>query len=364
MTTTRRRGDQPVGTAGRSGLARLGQAQISAWSHAAQALTLLTAAHQRGWLTFLRYPRTAPELAAFTGVEGARLAAALRVLEASGVVRRTGDTIDLRPEFAELVADDGLYALDDLLGRATAMKRLVGDSADASGPARPTDEESLAVARGFVWRPGPGGREIYRGMLNALPEFESAVRAGRMLDVGCGVAGAMLTAATMFPRMSGVGLEAVPSVAAEAHRSAATFGDRIRIVAMDARDFDETAAFDVCFWAQPFFPAETREDTLRMINRALKPGGILLEQEMEVEPRDEDDRLGFALRGLVFGGWNVPFARTAEDLAAEARSAGFETVRIAATNLGRVVISRRQFETPPRRRQFETPPRKGRRTWL
>ncbi|MEU7875954.1 class I SAM-dependent methyltransferase [Dactylosporangium sp. NPDC049140] len=343
MTDTKPSIDQPIDSVDRSELARSGQARISAWSHGAQALALLAAAHERGWLMFLRRPRTPAELATFTGMEDARLAALVGTLEASGVVRRIGGFIELRPEFAELVADDGLYALEDLLARGAAMNRLVGDSVRASEPARPTKEESLAIARGFVWRPGPRGREIYRGMLDALPEFASAIGSGRLLDVGCGVAGAMLTAASMFPGMTGVGLEVEPSVAAEAQRRAAKFGDRIRIIATDARDFDEAEGegFDACFWAQPFFPADTRADTLRMIRRALKPGGVLIEQEMEVEPQDEDARLGFALRRLVFAGWNVPFARTAEDLRAEATAEDFEHVRIATTSLGRVVVSRR-----------------------
>jgi SAM-dependent methyltransferase len=340
MTTTRPATDRP-NAAGRSALARLGRTRIAAWSDAAQVLALLNATHQRGWLRFLRHPRTKPELVAFTGMEPAPLSAAVNALEVSGVVRRTGASIELSPEFAELVTDDGLYALEDLLGHADAMERLARDSADPAGAVRPTAEESLAIARGFVWRPGPDGRDVYRGMLDALPEFASALAAGRLLDVGCGVAGAMLTAASMFPGMSGVGLEVVPAVAAEAQRRAAAFDDRIRILAADALDFDERAAFDACFWAQPFFPEPTRRSTLRMIRRALEPGGVLIEQEMEVEPRTEEDRLGFALRGLIFGGWDVPFARTAEDLAAEAETAGFECVRIAETNLGRVVVARR-----------------------
>jgi SAM-dependent methyltransferase len=287
VTDTKPSIDQPVDSVDRSGLA--GQARISAWSHGAQALTLLAAAHERGWLMFLRRPRTPAELATFTGMEDARLAAVVGALEASGVVRRVGGSIELRPEFVGLVADDGLY----------------------------------------------------RGMLDALPEFASAIGSGRLLDVGCGVAGAMLTAASMFPGMTGVGLEVEPFVAAEAQRRAAKFGDRIRIITTDARDFDEAEGFDVCFWAQPFFPVDTRADTLRMIWRALKPGGVLIEQEMEVDPQDEGARLGFALRRLVFAGWNVPFARTAEVLGTEATAEGFQHVRIATTSLGRVVVSRR-----------------------
>ncbi|MFG1654892.1 hypothetical protein ACGFIE_33715 [Micromonospora sp. NPDC049275] len=127
MTDTQPSTDQPPDSVERSQLARAGEARISAWAHGAQALALLTAAHERGRLTFLSRPRTSSELAAFTGMEDNRLA--------------------------------------------------------------------------------------------------------------------------------------------------------VSFDAIDAREFEESEGFDACFWAQPFFPAETRADTLRMVRRALKPGGILIEQE-------------------------------------------------------------------------------------
>jgi len=59
---------------------------------------------------------------------------------------------------------------------------------------------------------------------------------------------------------------------------------------------------------------------------------------METEPEDGAEVPAFALRRLVFENWGVPFARTAEQLAAEAKAAGFDLTRVASTFLGRVLV--------------------------
>jgi hypothetical protein len=64
-------------------------------------------------------------------------------------------------------------------------------------------------------------------------------------------------------------------------------------------------------------------------------------QERERRPDDPAERIAFALRELVFSGWGVPFARSAEALAAEAADAGFVLDRIGETPFGRLVIARK-----------------------
>jgi hypothetical protein len=56
---------------------------------------------------------------------------------------------------------------------------------------------------------------------------------------------------------------------------------------------------------------------------------------------DEAERPAYTLRRLVAQGWGVPFGRTAEELTDEAVAAGFELVRIATTDFGRIVVVRR-----------------------
>ncbi|GAA1390670.1 SAM-dependent methyltransferase [Catellatospora chokoriensis] len=338
---------EPTTPEARNELAGRARRRLTGWAQGAGAITLLKAVHDRGWTTYLTQPRTEAELTGFAGVGPARVAHVLAALEAFGLVIREDTVIRLEPAVAELVLDDGLYALSDVVAHAAALDVVLSHAVDPAGPPPPTGAEALAVAEGSVWRPGPGGRELYRKLLEAVPEFASAVREGRLLDVGCGVAGATLTAATMLPGMRATGLELVPEVAAVAQRRAAALGidDRFQVLALDVRDFDEAEAFDAAFWAQPFFPVDTRAAALRSIRRALRPGGVLIVQEMEREPSDDADRPGFVLRRLVFDGWGVPFARTAEELAAEAEKAGFETVRLVASPLGRIVVLRRPGQT-------------------
>ncbi|MFD4671667.1 SAM-dependent methyltransferase [Lentzea sp. NPDC058450] len=141
--------------------------------------------------------------------------------------------------------------------------------------------------------------------------------------------------------MRATAIELLPAVAKEAQRTADRLGvaDRVDIRAEDARDFAERDAFAVAFWAQPFFPAGTRQATLAMILGALEPGGRLLMQEWEAEP--EDDKGAFTLRAFVHRGWGVPFGRSAEELKAEAEEAGFEFVRIGVSAFGRYVVMRK-----------------------
>jgi cyclopropane fatty-acyl-phospholipid synthase-like methyltransferase len=140
-----------------------------------------------------------------------------------------------------------------------------------------------------------------------------------------------------------VGIELVAPVAAEAERRAKDLGlsERVEIRSMDARDLADEDVFDVAFWAQPFFPEPVRAGTLAAILRALKPGGLLAVQEMERPPEEPAERPAFALRELVFSGWGVPFACSAEALAAEATAAGFVLERIGETPFGRLVIARK-----------------------
>ncbi|SDI55345.1 hypothetical protein [Nonomuraea jiangxiensis] len=68
-------------------------------------------------------------------------------------------------------------------------------------------------------------------------------------------------------------------------------------------------------------PEPSRAVTLGMIRRALKPGGLLLMQEMEREPRDEVQRPAFLLRRLVHGGSCSCAGRTGTDQPGAGRQA-------------------------------------------
>jgi ubiquinone/menaquinone biosynthesis C-methylase UbiE len=232
--------------------------------------------------------------------------------------------------------------MGDLFAEARMMRRLVAEA--VGGPeAAPREQDALTVADAYGLRPTTVAVDVFGQLLAALPEIEAVLPSGRYLDVGCGVAGFLLTCARAYPTMRGVGVELVASVAAEAERRAKDLGvsDRVELRAMDARDLTDEDAFDSAFWAQPFFPEPVRAGTLAAIFRALQPGAPLAMQEMETRPDDPAEQPAFALRQLVFSSWGIPFARTAEELTAEAQAAGFVLDRVGETPFGRLVLVRK-----------------------
>jgi SAM-dependent methyltransferase len=335
--------DMDLTPANRIELTGEARARVDSWSAGAQALALLSSVHKLGLTRFLIQPRPYAELAEFTRLSPDHLRCVIDVLDRLSVVEQTGDVIRLRPPFAEMMSQDGLAALGDALDQAQLLAQLVGEAVGADELPALSDSEALTLARGVTFQPARMGQHVFSETLDSVPEYSNAVREGRLLDVGCGVASGLLTTAALFPRVRGVGIELNPLVAAEAGRRVKARGmsDRITIRTMYAPDLDEPAAYNACFWAQPFFTEEDRLPTLKAIHRALLPGGVLLEQELDSEPVDAADKPAFDMRAMVFRSWGMPFARPAEHLAAEAEAAGFTLVRIATTNLGRMVVLRR-----------------------
>jgi SAM-dependent methyltransferase len=316
--------------------------RIKEWSAGAQALALLDAAYERGWIGFLAEPRDVAALARFGGLPVERARAVVAALAGIGVVEPVDDEVRLAPAYAATTSPEAPFSMGDLLADARLMRRLAGQAVAGPLPA-PDEQDALVVADAYGLRPTPTAVGVFGRLLEALPEFSGLLADGRYLDVGCGVAGFLLTCARTYPTMRGVGVELVASVAAEAERRAKDLGvaDRVEVRCMDARELGDENAFDSAFWAQPFFPEAVRAGTLAAIFRALKPGAPLAMQEMERRPDDPAERIAFALRELVFSGWGVPFARSAEALAAEAADAGFVLDRIGETPFGRLVIARK-----------------------
>lgn len=316
---------------------------VERWATGAQVLTLLSAVQELGWLRFLARSRDLTELVEHSGLPPARVTDVLAVLAEHGIVEQDGDRFGLSPQYEAFTADDAWIGLDEILDRSAVMSRLVGTAVRTPGPLPLTAEDALVVARASGGRATDETRRLFEQVfLRQLPEVEELVRTDRWLDVGCGVAGSSLTLATLFPEMRSVAVELVPEVAAEAVRRAEAHGvaDRVDIRCLDVRDLTETDEFGGAFWAQPFFPEASRAETLAVIRRAVKPGGLLFMQEMEPEPQPSG-RPAYAVRRLVANAWGVPFGRTAEQLTGEAEAAGFDLVRVASTDFGRYVVMRR-----------------------
>jgi SAM-dependent methyltransferase len=324
-------------------LAREGRQRVEGWATGAQVLGLLTAIRDLGWLRFLAEAREVGELSQYSGLTPARLSDVLAVLEEHGIVEYSEGRVRLGPQYEAFAADDVWIGLDEILDRSAVMAKLVRTAVEDPGPLPLTEDDALVIARASGGRATDETRALFEHtFLPQLPELAELVRTERWLDVGCGVGGSSLTLATLFPQMRSVAVELVPKVAAEAVRRAEAHGvaDRVDIRCMDIRDLKEVDEFGGAFWAQPFFPEPTRADTLKVIRRAIRPGGLLFMQEHEPEPAPSG-RPAYAVRRLIAHGWNVPFGRTAEQLVAEAETAGFDPVRIATTDVGRYAILRR-----------------------
>jgi cyclopropane fatty-acyl-phospholipid synthase-like methyltransferase len=143
-----------------------------------------------------------------------------------------------------------------------------------------------------------------------------------VLELGCGVAGRILTIMQAAPGLTAVGVELSPDLAAEAERRAAELGlrDRFTVVCADAADFTSDERFDRVFWSQFFFPSGSRAAALATAHRCLRRGGIL---SLPVADDDPAERLF----RLLLASWGVPL-RTPDELAAEIEEAGFVDVEV------------------------------------
>ncbi|MCO8271501.1 class I SAM-dependent methyltransferase [Actinoplanes sp. TRM 88003] len=312
---------------------------LANWAHGAQALALVNAAQQRGYTTYLAEARTPQEFEQFSGLPARVAGDVLAALVAHGVVERAGERFRLTDDMAGALG--GLVDFAAQIEEAVLGARLV-DSAVRTGEAPLTPADALVVAKANALRPSaPGAGGLVAKLFESTPEMWEAMTDGRLLDVGSGVSGFVLSAATVLPRMRATTIELVPSVAEVAAARAAELGvsDRIDVRVMDAREFDAPGEYDAVFWAQPFFPEPVRAATLAMIRRSLRPGGFLLVQQLDAVP--DEVRPAFTLRQLVAGAQQLAFARPLDDLVTEITAAGFELVRSVVTDLGPVALLRR-----------------------
>ncbi|HJP75808.1 MAG TPA: methyltransferase domain-containing protein [Pseudonocardiaceae bacterium] len=313
------------------------RAALKTWSEGAELIALLRAAHEAGWLTRLRDDATARDLAADLPVS--HLENVLSVFTAAGVTEGREGVFRLTPAFDALVAGTSSVDLGETLDTVDLARARI------SSPGPLTGAQALVLARDWAIGPNEDAEPMYQALYQAVPEYRALLEAGGpLLDIGCGVAGASLTTAILFPRFRAVGVEIVPEVAAEARRRAEAVGvaDRVEIRAADARTLTEESVFAQCFWAQPFFEPGVRAEVLAVIFRALRPGGLLLVQEL-FPPVSEEDEANVRVRldRLFVEQHGASYGRSAEALAAEAAEAGFVDAQIVSSPFGRLVLTRK-----------------------
>lgn len=297
-------------------------------------LALLQGVEEIGLLDVLREAATAAELAEATGLTERRVRTVVQALLLHGVVEPDGAGHRLTPAWATLTAEDAFVSLRDVLASAQIEARLLRDV--AAGP----DYWSMPAADRILFAraisPNPFSAGLVEGFRQGLPHDpagEVLAGGGLLLELGCGLAGRVLTLLQAAPKVRAVGVELSEDLADEARLRAEMLGvsDRFEVVCADAGSFSRPESFDVAFWSQFFFPDEARPAALRTLFTSLRSGGLaqapLLGDDASLDTDDPgpEARERSVFR-VILDGWGVP-DRDRDGLAAEFEQAGFVDVR-------------------------------------
>lgn len=188
---------------------------------------------------------------------------------------------------------------------------------------------------------GVASRQVVRA-IEALAAEDEWIRAlllgdGRLLDIGTGVGGLALAAASTWPRLRVLGIDIFEPALALAREavSRSGLGDRIELRRQGVQDLDPAERFHVAWFPGPFIPSELVAPALGLLRRALVPGGALVFGFFGA-PTPLAAALN-ELRAARCGGqdWSTPAAQQA------LTAAGFELHRVFAEgSLATLVIGR------------------------
>jgi hypothetical protein len=209
-------------------------------------------------------------------------------------------------------------------------------------------EDRLTFARSVSPDPfSDGVVAARRAEVEADPVRAHLVHGGRILELGCGLAGQLLTTLRALPDVEAVGVELSADLADAAQARAAQLGltDRFTVVCGDAADFTTDEPFDFGSWSQFFFPAPTRPAALATLLACLRPGAAASAPVgadfdlVRADPTGEVAR-SWATFQLILRGWGVP-ERPPEELVAELEAAGFTDVEVVPHPASPTVVGRR-----------------------
>ena len=319
--------------------------------NSAALVALIQGAEAAGLLRALRTTTTPEALARETGIDESRVRDIGAALEAGDVVERVGSGLRLTADWAALTGAAAFSPLAEALRMNDVATRALQDLSGRNGFADLSSADRLTYAIGVSPDPFSSGVvALVRQGAWTPASLRARVRDDdRQLELGCGVAGRILSALQAFPAMTAVGVELDPGLAAEARRRAERLGvaDRFEVVCADARDVRLDGEFDVVTWSQFFFPEGSRWETLATAYTALRPGGLLIapllgdDDAAAAEPHGAEAR-ALSIARVVHGGWGVP-SRSAADLVDEVGAAGFvgATVTPASESPLRIVYANR-----------------------
>ena len=175
------------------------------------------------------------------------------------------------------------------------------------------------------------GRESLVGTVRADAEWDGIFsRGARFLDLGCGVAGGIVSFLHHYPRVTAVGIDIAEDVLDVARSRALALGvaDRARFLVADAASFRDPEPFDVVFWPHTFYPEPSRSAALATAFANLRPGGLLV--TVNIPPRPpRAAAAGAAIDPLLRKLWGIE-ERSLEALTTELEEAGFTGITAAA----------------------------------
>jgi len=305
---------------------------------------LLEGAEAVGLFRALRTAESFEGLARETGLPEQRVRDVCAALTACEVLEPAGDGLRLTPSWTALTGPTAFVPLSTALrmGEVTAAAARDVGGGGGFGELAGADRLTYAVAVS----PDPFSRGVVAAMRGWVPAVvRDRMRDGdRHLELGCGVAGRMLSVLQAWPTLTAVGVERSADLAAEARRRASALGlaDRFEVVCADTTTVVLDGPFDVAFWSQFFFAEESRAATLATAYRLLRRGGTLFAPLMgdadaaASDPHGSEAR-NLAIGRLVHGGWGVP-DRSAAELVEEIRAAGFVDVAVEPTGASVITV--------------------------
>ncbi len=313
-----------------------------------QVLGLLQGAYASGILNVALSPASAEVIAAETGINLDRIQDMCRVLDAYGILIKENDCYRLDEQWALLVTSDLIRTFPVILSDAFAKAR------DFSQPGASyfllSSKERLALAKGVTFNPTSADTTAFYEMLfqDMLPEVADRLKQQEThyLELGCGVGGGLNGLLRTYPRVTAVAVDLAKDVLAEAQATAEALGhsERVTFIHDDARNFDETNAFDLVYWSQFFFPEASRADVLQVAYAALKPYGYLvaplLGDPLPDETLHSPEGRQYAMTRLMYGSWGIP-SRSAAEVNAEIEAAGFDHVKIRSKPFLRLIVAQR-----------------------
>ncbi|MFG1604545.1 SAM-dependent methyltransferase [Actinoplanes sp. NPDC049265] len=301
---------------------------VGALALATEQAALLRGALDSGFLSHFGSEATPAEVGHRTGLRAGRVDDLCVALCAIGVLTGADGRYRLSDTYAPLGTDGATLA--NQLRNAAVRERLYEQMFTAQGPTRyadldPADRMAVAAGSTVVASSAAHQRALRQSVLE-VPLWAEAMAAGgvRIVALGCGLAGNLLTVLRLYPDATGVGVDQEAGLLDRARQDAAELGmaDRVNFVTADAGTFTDPRPFDMVFWSQFFFPAASRAKTLANVHHLLRPGGLLV-VPVRPEPPAGTVNPALALRVLTLQGWDVPPV-TAGELRAELAASGFE----------------------------------------